>query len=463
MNARALLLLTFAARLAAGQATVVGVVFDSLFTHAPMKGATVVIPELSRYVASDARGRFQFDSIPAGRYTMTFLHPSLDSLDISAEVLPISIPASGTVSARLATPSPAGLVWLVCRAVADTFPAMMLGHVRDVDDSSAIIGATVTVTWSELVIQDELLHRRTTQAVARARENGTFVLCGLPLGLRIDVTVEAGGRSTGSLALAPGATGVRRHDFAIGRRDSIAGTVTGVVRDARERPVPRALVMVAGPAPLSAVTDDAGVFTLRGVPAGTQLFELRQVGSWPATFEVDVPSAGRRNVALTLGRRASTVTRGAAADSVDPEDQSGFDERRAAGIGRFLSAEEIAARKPQSLADALLRLPPIVTGGTIRTPSKMTELRLRLEGQPVPAVVYTAIVKMRVSGSVVCTPHFFVNGVVWTPGLPGQAQRELEGVVDLASVRGIEVYPSATVPPMFDRHTDCGSVLIWTK
>jgi hypothetical protein len=460
---RSVVLLALAARIGAAQATVVGVVFDSLFTRAPMKGATVVIPELSRYVHSDDRGRFRFDSVPAGRYTMTFLHPSLDSLDIAAEVLPVAIPASGVVNARLATPSPGGLVWFVCRSVADTFPGMMLGHVRDVDDSSAIADATVTVTWSELVLEDEALRRRTTQAVSHVRRDGTFVMCGLPGGLRIDVRVEAGGFATGALALAPGATVVRRHDYALGRRDPPSAVVAGVVRDGRARPAARATVTLRGPSPLSAWTDDAGRFVFDHVPTGTQSFEVRQQGTWPAVAEVDIPSAGRRDVELRTGQRDPSRGPVSPATALAGGDPTGFDDRRESGIGRFLTSDEIAFANVKTLPEALLRLPPLVVGGTIRKPSKALELVLRAEKKPVGEVVFIPIVKMKVSSDLQCLPNFFMNGIAWAPSLPGQAQMELQSVLDLAMVKGIEVYAPAAIPPMFDRHTPCGSVVIWTR
>ncbi|MFI5311086.1 MAG: carboxypeptidase regulatory-like domain-containing protein [Gemmatimonadales bacterium] len=459
---RAVALLALSGRLLGAQATVVGVVFDSLFTRAPMRSATVVIPELSRYVTSDDRGRFRFDSVPAGRYTMTFLHPSLDSLDIAAEVLPVAIPASGTVNTRLATPSPSGLVWLVCRSVTDTFPAMMLGHVRDADDSTAIGGATVTVTWRELTLRDQAVQERTTQAVSQVRPNGTFVLCGLPDGLRIEVVVEAAGRSTGVLTLAPAGV-VRRHDFAIGRRDSLAATVSGRVRGANAVPVPRATVIVPSSTPLGAVTDDSGTFTLRGVPTGTQLFQVRHAGTWPAYSEVDIPGRGLRGLEFALGRRAGSIPAALNASTIDPDDHTGFDERRSAGIGRFVSAAEISARKRQSLAEALLDMAPLVAAGTTRTPSRTAELLLRAEGKPIPEIVFTPIVKMRLSGKQQCVPSMFLNGFLWVPAFRGQAQVELQSILPLASIRGIEVYLPSEVPPMFDHHDTCGSVVLWTR
>ena len=456
--------LALSSRLSTAQATVVGTVFDSLFTNAPMRGATVVIPELSRYVTTDARGRFRFDSVPAGSYTMTFLHPKLDSLDIAAEVLPVTVPASGVVNARLATPSPAGVVWLVCRATADTFPAMMLGHVRDADDATAIAGATITAVWSELVLRDDVMQRRTTRSVARTRPSGAYVLCGLPSGLRVEVSASAGAHESGTLAVvASGNALLQRVDVAIGRRDTRSATVTGVVRDARGRPAPRATVVLADTTPVRVRTDDSGRFTMRNVPAGTRRFEARRPGSWPQATAVDVPSAGSREVALALGRGTSNVAPVPAVAPGDSTDDSGFEERRRAGIGRFITAQEIARARLKRLSDALVRLPPLIVGSTVRSPSKAVELLLRAEGKPIGDIVYTPILRMRISAVRSCTPAFYLNGIAWLPELPGRAQLEIQSVVGIEQVRGIEVYPPATIPVLFDRSNGCGSVLVWTQ
>ena len=67
---------------AGAQGSIAGTVFDSLRTRAPLAGATVVLVERSRYATADARGRFRFDSVPDGHYTIGFMHPVLDSLDL---------------------------------------------------------------------------------------------------------------------------------------------------------------------------------------------------------------------------------------------------------------------------------------------------------------------------------------------------------------------------------------------
>lgn len=63
---------------ALAQGRITGTVYDSLYARAPLAGATVVLIEGSRYVTSDSRGRFGFDSVPEGRVSLSFMHPVLD-------------------------------------------------------------------------------------------------------------------------------------------------------------------------------------------------------------------------------------------------------------------------------------------------------------------------------------------------------------------------------------------------
>ncbi|HVT38977.1 MAG TPA: carboxypeptidase-like regulatory domain-containing protein [Gemmatimonadaceae bacterium] len=420
------------------QATIVGTVFDSLRMGAPFKRATIVIPQLSRYVTSDDEGRFRIDSVPAGRYSITFLHPILDSLDVSAEVLPITIPAKGIVIARLATPSPTALVWLVCRAASDTFPAMMLGHVLDAHDSTGIADATVTASWSELVLGASSLERRTVRAVAQSRESGSYLLCGVPSTLRVEVTATVGDRSTGTLIFSPAGELVIHRDLRIARPPGVA-TVSGIVRDVRGLPAARAMVTASGP-PLRALTDEAGRFSLRDVPSGTQLFEVRRVGSWPGSQLVDVPVSGARDISLALGPRAEAIGR-AEQGASNPDDETGFEDRRNAGIGQFIWGSGLAKSRVKDISDLLLQAPMLFRGTTGKV----------------------KLVKMKGIANASCTPNYFLNGYPWRPGISGLAQIEVEQSLDLGILRGVEVYSSAAVPPIFDRKNGCGSVIIWTR
>lgn len=107
-------LVAAAATPASGQSRIVGAVFDSLGTPGPLKYATVVLVERLQYATTDDRGRFTFDDVPVGRYSLGLLHAVLDSLDLLLPVQVIDVPSNGPLRVVLATPSAATVYRLVC-------------------------------------------------------------------------------------------------------------------------------------------------------------------------------------------------------------------------------------------------------------------------------------------------------------------------------------------------------------
>ena len=63
--------------------TVTGTVFDST-AMVPLGGARVAVIGTSILVEADDRGRFTLDDVPVGNHPVTFFHPRLQELGISA-------------------------------------------------------------------------------------------------------------------------------------------------------------------------------------------------------------------------------------------------------------------------------------------------------------------------------------------------------------------------------------------
>jgi hypothetical protein len=99
----------------AAQGSITGTVYDSLSTRGPLANATVVLVERSRYTTTDARGRFTFDSVPDGHYTIGFLHAVLDSLDLQVPPVPADVSGNRRAVVRLFTPSPATVASFIVR------------------------------------------------------------------------------------------------------------------------------------------------------------------------------------------------------------------------------------------------------------------------------------------------------------------------------------------------------------
>jgi len=74
--------------------------------------------------------------------------------------------------------------------------------------------------------------------------------------------------------------------------------VSGVVQDARAQAIPGARVSIEGTAVL---TDEVGLFLLKGIAPGRRTLRAELAGRAPATREIDVPEGGEvTHVVLTL-------------------------------------------------------------------------------------------------------------------------------------------------------------------
>ena len=73
------------------RARITGIIWDSV-TMRPMRSATVRIvraddPAVGRSATTDVTGSFRFDSVPAGTWLASYLHPVLDSVRIEPAIL----------------------------------------------------------------------------------------------------------------------------------------------------------------------------------------------------------------------------------------------------------------------------------------------------------------------------------------------------------------------------------------
>jgi hypothetical protein len=112
-------------RIAVAQAprlTVTGVVYDSI-AHAPLAEANVQLIRADSsgadrrafFATSDARGRFELDSVPPGTYLAGFFHPVLDSLGLQVPGRRVEL-RDGSPRVDFAIPSPARVAETICGA-----------------------------------------------------------------------------------------------------------------------------------------------------------------------------------------------------------------------------------------------------------------------------------------------------------------------------------------------------------
>jgi outer membrane cobalamin receptor len=117
----------------------------------------------------------------------------------------------------------------------------------------------------------------------------------------------------------------------------------------------------------------------------------------------------------------------------------GFEQRRAAGFGRFLTRKDIESRTASNTTDLLRGMP-----GIQLTPVR----RGRGPGQ---------ILQMRGTAGL-CQPAVWIDGVQLADDGAG-----LDAILAPGMLEAIEIYNSTSTAPSQYRTGMCGVVLFWTK
>ena len=468
MRFRRILPLLLLARLAAAQATdttrppaaqVGGVVYDSI-ARAPLAGAMVQLvtadnpASFSRATSSDARGRFTFDAVPEGRYTLGFFHPMLDSLGIEPPERELAIHGERSVHVDLAIPSPERLQLAICGA--GTMGGVIVGYARDAQSRTPAPGVTVSVTWVELVIKPRKVERRLPRLVATTSERGWFALCSMPRPGTIAIIASRGADSTDLIEVEMPAEGFMRRELYLGparwvsgadttsRGDTLArpprrlhtgaGTLSGTVVNATDgQPIAGARVGIAGGPETRA--NERGEWTIAGAPVGTRMLEVRGVGFYPVRLPVHVlDDAAPLRVALSTTQSVLDTVKVTATRMMDWQ-RAGFDDRRRHGQGRYLTAEDVARRQP------------IVTSDLFRV---MPGIRVDRDANIIAR-----------GGSLAwCPPSFYIDGQYVEELKAG----DIDTWVRPSDIIGVEVYTGISAPAEFQPAVKgCGSIVIWTN
>ncbi len=444
------------------QSVVRGTIFDSLVTHRWLAGAAVTIPEIHRTVTTDNRGRFLFGPVPAGRYSITFQHPALDALDLPHVALLLSVPDTGAIDARLAMPSASSYIYSLCRAGEDGNPGVIVGSVRDVDDSLPLRNALIVASWTEVVVDPEAapngrIDRRTFQRESRSDADGHYISCGVSVQFPIFVRASIPGHETAEAIVPVDSFSVAHRSFAIGRDAHATARVIGVIKDIKGNPIARASVGLRGLGG-RARTDSLGRFSLRNVPTGTQFLEARVLGANPRFTEVAFRSDGEHIVQIDFPVDRVREAVPAAVATIDDvrHDPTGFEMRRRTLKGTFLTAAQIESKPDATFAEILLRLPHMATRKFIGATIVMLKSD---EEEALPGDSTTTV-----SG---CTPSYWLDELPMRSPLPGGPFPELQRQLNARNIRGIEFYEGRQIPAFFPPpsrgRSACAVIVIWTK
>jgi len=231
---------------------------------------------------TDAKGEARFDGLPAGRF-----HVATDRCDVGKLVV-----TDGTKATELEYELPVGMT--------------LKGLV--VDRTGAPV-ANASLDLAPLGNTDI-----DAEVVAATGADGRFVV-------RVAEThAYLGARATGhASSLLQSVTGAAGETVELRvQLGAPAGTVSGTVVDADDRPVPRAILRigagqacgfnaVAGhpPAPATVHTDDEGKFVAVGINPGTQPVVARAAATAPWRGTCEVTANGTTTLRVQLGRGAT--------------------------------------------------------------------------------------------------------------------------------------------------------------
>jgi hypothetical protein len=438
-----------------------------------VKGASVTVaridpePAVAFGAKPDERGRYHFDSLPAGRYMIQLTHETLDSLDLSLPAAEVFIAAGKTAEVPFSLPSSLALRDAVCRGL--TLAAQtgaVVGHVLDADTDRPLANADVAISWTDLSFDRKTLHASAEQHDnwVRTGPRGEYRICNVPLGSWLLIQLQYSGHAGNavrvsvsgeeavvvrnlslSVADAPtlgaldsaGAT-VRGLDREPADDDSIdvglflSGTasVSGVVRGDGGRPLDDVEIRVVNARP-STRTDADGRFTLNNLPAGTQLLAVRRIGFLIGDVAVELRPNRTVRQDVLLRRVVSLDSIRVVARRSRYAD---FEWRRKNNPGgRFLTANDLAKQHATELASVIQHV-----GG------------FSVVGFGPNAQVFSTSAR---AGRPNCKEvNVVIDGV-------DQATINMVPPHDIAAV---EIYAEAAGAPGQYR-AECGLIVVWTK
>jgi hypothetical protein len=422
-----------------------GLVFDSV-SNAALGDAVVRVVSTGQVVRSDPAGWFVLDLLPTGVHELTVEHPRLDSLALP---LGVRVRVDSARSAQLVV-STASVTTMRQRTCPDTLgrgrDLLVLGQVRDVTTGAPVEKAGALLKWYETGKNVRgFFDVKPKEAAAFSEPNGAFRAC-VPSTVPFSI---AGVAETMSGEIEQDASDARVVGVTLWvERDSAAtarAVLSGTVRDSSGRSIFGATVALDGLKEF-ARTDSSGAFTLRGLPAGSRMLDIRRLGYAATRIPVVVRPNGEPLTVLlspaqTLATRRVTGTRALSAKL------RGFEERRRQGFGTFFDANQLDFFK-NTTTTAVVRRVPSITVMRIPADQRVTDADIAPGSE---------VITMPSASQGLCYANIIIDG---RPA--SQAEFWAYRPEDFV---GLEVYVRAsTIPASFGNlRNGCGAVVAWTK
>jgi hypothetical protein len=441
-----------------------GTLTDSVHAR-PLAGARVVAvgagsrTDVQRATTTDSAGRYHIDSLPAGRYAVGFESALLDSLEMAVSPREATVEQAHAAKVDLVLPPPSKLLAAVCPGV--TLPPQagaIVGHVVDAETENPLPGLLLALSWQERGVDRSTLKPdyRERTASATTDSSGWYRLCGVPTDTWLSMQLQHLGRtgpviralvgdtlrisvrhlSFSASASLPALDSAARESISSSDPDSVStpllsGTamLSGVVRGLGDTPLVSAEVRVRGASGM-AKTDELGRYSLRGLPDGTQMLDVRHVGYSAAEVPVELRSGVMVTSDVRMQRVANLDSMRVVAKRMLYKEFNEMQSHKIFGV--FIGPEEMEWRWRAAYASDVIRLIP---GYKIVGEGKRSR-----------------VVNGRGAQAFQCSPNIVIDG----------AQNMTINDIEPIDIGAIAAYRMGDQgPPEYEK--GCGVILLWTK
>jgi hypothetical protein len=445
---------------------VIGSIYDSVHTG-PLTGAAVLVVGSPRMAFTTERGAFGIDSITPGTYRLRIEHPVLDSLGVQFVTDSFTVTPGGRHAMSLAVPSNETLVALSCPAARRRLgPSAIIGRVLDADTDAPVDSVRVSFVWQQLSLTAGLKNVAVIRE-ARSDADGVFRICGIPNDVEGTLQAEKGPIRTSEVKITFQGQPLIVQGLRIGNTATVArvaadsaraaegaqprfsrpviqrgqAVLTGRVVAANGQPMVGARVDVQGTESV-AQTNQAGEFRLTDLPSGTQTVVARQIGFAPVEQAVNLSTRAPATVTITMSQPAQVLSPVVVEAERDRGlERVGFQDRKRALSGYFLTGDDVMKRGPNMLTDVFRTVP---------------SLRVERDGLYDYKVVSSRATMLGAN----CV-RFFIDGTPYRAIYPGDVDR----MMPPSEIGGIEVYDGSSSPIQFQvaGESACTTIVIWSK
>lgn len=223
------------------------------------------------------------------------------------------------------------------------------------------------------------------------------------------------------------------------RRDSLPAVLIGHVVDSTGFGLIGAEITLVKSDKFRTITGDSGAFRIAGLPAGTDVFNVRRIGYESASFTAVLKPGKTHRATMILSPSPQPLPAVSVADTATQTHWlDEFDRRRSGDRGTFITRDQIVRSGARSGTDIIRTVPGV----------RLVPMRRGIGNQ---------VVMNRGSGARTCTPTMFVHGLPYSGTLDDFIADDIEA---------LEVYVGISeIPPELDKvgRGVCGAIVIWTR